>query len=352
MVADSKIEWTRHTFNPWIGCTKASRGCEHCYAERFGARMGVKWGAGAARRMTSESTWKDPLKWNRQALLEQKPALVFCASLTDVFEEFEGPIETHRGRVMYNSRTGEFSTDVPRLNDPDDRPACQDDLHTKLFRIIENTPNLRWLLLTKRPENVLSTIEWCLDTNAESWLKGNDHVAIGASIEDQPSADKRIPELLKIPASMLFVSVEPLLGPITLNYIQFNREVEIDALNGTHGFIRPHREINPKLDWVIAGGESGPQARPAHPDWFRSLYYQCQASNVPFFFKSWGEWAPVKKEGDTLTLTGTCNFTDKPKWHEFQDGQVMAKIGKRASGASIDGKEYMQRPETWIKESL
>ncbi|MGH9769098.1 MAG: DUF5131 family protein, partial [Blastocatellia bacterium] len=176
MGTNSKIEWTDHTFNPWLGCSKVSPACTNCYAEAWAKRSGlVKWGDGAERRRTSEANWKEPLKWNEQARREGVRRRVFCASLADVFED--------RGEL------------VQWRND--------------LFVMIEKTPYLDWLLLTKRPHNVLPKLE----AIRKHWLADKlplfDNIWIGATVENQEMADKRIPELIQIPAAIHFLSCEP-----------------------------------------------------------------------------------------------------------------------------------------------
>lgn len=269
---NSKIEWTDHTFNPWIGCTKVSAGCQHCYAEELmDKRYGkVKWGPQGTRQRTSAANWRKPLQWNKLAwetckecgwrgpvhethdfcpncdgeeLLPAR-ARVFCASLADVFE-----------------RRDEL---IPWRAD--------------LMTLIGATPNLDWLLLTKRPENILDMTPWPWHMSRVG--DSNDlapgggiwpaNVWIGTSVENQEAADKRIPELLKVPAKVRFLSCEPLLGPVDLGF--------------------PFVSDNPwmtleHVDWVIAGAESGHGARPMQLDWVRSIRDQCQKSYTAFFFK-------------------------------------------------------------------
>lgn len=237
----SKIEWTNYTFNPWIGCTKVSDGCKHCYAEMYGKRFGVEWGPGGARRRTSTSNWKQPLAWNAKAERESTVPRVFCASLADVFES--------------NVQTEQWLPD--------------------LFRLIERCDGLTWMLLTKRPENVWRLIENNVGMRrADVWLSENPHVWIGTSVENQEQADKRIPKLLMIPAARRFLSCEPLLGSVDLARAGNNTCVEWFESGG--------------IDWVICGGESGPGARYMSDLWVSSMRDQCVAANVPFFFKQWG----------------------------------------------------------------
>ena len=232
---NSKIEWTDHTFNPWIGCTKVSDGCKHCYAEslmdkRFNK---VRWGPQGTRQRTSAENWDKPVTWNKQAQKLGIRYRVFCASLADVFED--------------NPQVVEWRAD--------------------LFRLIGQTSSLDWLLLTKRPENVNRMVaDYAGDCQ---WLRWNGvherhNIWLGTSVENQEQADKRIQELMYIPARVRFLSMEPLLGPV-------------DVAGWT-----------PALSWVIVGGESGPEARPMRTEWAMRIREDCADANVPFFMKQLG----------------------------------------------------------------
>lgn len=168
----SKIEWTHHTFNPWIGCARVSPGCEHCYAETMSNHRGwAKWGVHGTRKMMSDAYWREPLRWEREAEAKGEPRRVFCASLADVFEE------------------------RPELEAP----------RARLYSLVRATPHLAWLLLTKRPENV--------DRLGPVW---SPNVWLGTTVEDQRRADERIPHLTRSGAHVKFLSCEPLLGPVDL----------------------------------------------------------------------------------------------------------------------------------------
>jgi protein gp37 len=248
MGENSKIEWTDHTFNPWIGCSKVSAGCAHCYAEALmDRRMGMaRWGDGGTRVRTSVANWKKPLKWNRDAKRSGKRARVFCASLADVFE---------------------------------DRPELV-GWREELFDLIAYTPWLDWLLLTKRPENVGRMTKGTVAAGGHGGrLRFN--MWLGTSVESQETADKRIPELLKVSAAVRFLSVEPMLGPV---------QIEERWLRGAWDV---SWSVFPRIDWVICGGESGPGARPMNLDWARSLRDQCKAAGVPFFFKQVDKVQPI-----------------------------------------------------------
>lgn len=244
----SSIEWTTHTFNPWWGCTKVSPGCDHCYAEAFDRRLGgAHWGKDAPRRPASESYWRKPLAWNESARKRGVRERVFCASMADVFD-----------------------ADAP--------PGAL----ARLWDTIRVTPALDWLLLTKRPGRIPRSLP-------KDWGEGWANVWLGTTVEDQQRAEQRVLWLLDTPARVRFLSVEPLLGPVDLTHIEMiapegNRPgAWLDALRGhVKG---PDDMLGRRIDWVIAGSESGHGARPMHEDWVRSLRDQCQRAGVSFFYK-------------------------------------------------------------------
>jgi protein gp37 len=259
MGTDTAIGWTDHTFNPWWGCTRVSPGCQHCYAETFAKRTGNKvWGQQAPRRFFGEKHWREPLKWDRAAEAAGRPALVFCASMADVFEDRDDLVE----------------------------PLGQ------LFELMVATPHLIWQVLTKRPELVR-------DRTPRAWWQETDdgrsmwpsNVWIGTTVEDQQRADERIPRLLEIPAPVRFLSCEPLLGPVDLlaEWVEF----ELMAFGGAGV------ECFPRVDWVICGGESGPGHRPLNLDHARTIRDNCAEYDVPFFFKQVGGHHPTTG-GDLL----------------------------------------------------
>lgn len=353
MSENTKIEWADHTFNPWIGCTKVSiaatggGGCDHCYAEistpaRVLRSAGAEtWGPGAPRRRTSLANWALPHRWDAQheAFFAQhgRRQRVFCASLADVFDNEVDP----QWRV-------------------------------DLFNLILSTPNLDWLLLTKRIGNAARMIEETLPAGLKAlpmecplawpW----PHVWIGATIVNQAEAERDIPKLLAVPASVRFLSMEPLLGPVDLTVYHDwlgrsdggmwcpdcpEHGVGIDPNEHAHCLgevedVAPYEGI----DWVIVGGESGPGARPMHPDWARSLRDQCQTAGVPFLFKQHGEWATTVSASH-LQAPHTWVCTDGRTGTEAQaiaDGGSWAgafKVGKKAAGRLLDGRTWDRFPE-------
>ncbi len=350
MAADSKIEWTHHTFNPWRGCTKVSEGCKNCYADTLSNRnpkvLGV-WGPKGTRVVAADAYWREPLKWNAAADAAGERHRVFCASLADVFE---GP-ETMPAEALPMVRAA----------------------RVRLFDLIRQTPHLDWLLLTKRPQHWRNIIEETLilsqggnpdDKNyfadhdgdfekndlsfwLNAWIGGDAaaNVWIGTSVENQPAAQDRIPHLLKIPAAVRFLSCEPLLGPVDLNLLPRPPYFH----QSPHGWMS---WLAQRLNWVIVGGESGHDARPMHPNWARSLRDQCQAAGVAFFFKQWGEWLPFPNNRDIPAgppKTPVCLIKPDgkmitPYCQMDAPGHQMARVGKIAAGRALDECTWDEMP--------
>ena len=273
MARDSRIEWTDHTFNPWWGCTKVSPACDHCYAESWAKRVGFDiWSTGKPRRFLSDAYWRQPIRWNAAAKRDGARARVFCASMADVFEWKKG-LSAWRDR---------------------------------LWSLIEETPALDWLLLTKRPHLVRRLAPWGEDWPANVW--------VGTTVESQRWVDKRLPHLAEVPARVRFLSCEPLLDEVAL----------ADWLGrGT-------------VNWVIAGGESGPHARPSDPSWFYAIRDDCTEHEIPFHFKQWGEWAPVQSVDGALPRS------------VVDDGSFsapMGRFGKKTSGRELAGRTWDDIPQ-------
>ena len=316
MAENSKIDWTHHTFNPWTGCTKVSEGCKHCYAETFsGRKLGTigEWGPKGSRKVTSESYWQQPRRWDVAAWEAGERHRVFCASLADVFES-QGTMPAESWEAVQAARR-------------------------RLWDIIEITPQLDWLLLTKRPENIARLID-------QRWLENPlPNVWLGTSVEDQATADERIPQLLNVPAAIRFLSCEPLLGPVDL--LRTPRPGQHhDFLTGEYEAARS-KSHTARIDWVIAGGESGPGARPMHPDWARSLRDQCQEAEVSFLFKQWGEWGLGKDHPDKITVgSNTQIIRPKDGKHDplAKIATVMVRVGKKTAGRELDGRTWDEYP--------
>lgn len=297
---NTNIEWCDHTFNPWIGCTKVSPGCKNCYAEtldnmRFSKTLGdgtrivpvSHWGKGAPRHRTSEANWKQALKWNRQAEISISGWRAGI-SLGNTEKELldRGFIKPHRPRVFCASLADWLDDEVPV------------EWLSDLLYLVIKCKNLDWLLLTKRPQLWRTRLQEVANHSdigamiATHWLDGNPppNVWVGTTCENQAMADKRIPELLAIPAKVRFLSCEPLLEAVTLSEKKSDGECYSWLCDTFHDPNSPTkmRQDPPRIHWVIAGGESGPGFRPFDPDWARSLRDQCKAAGVAFFMKQMG----------------------------------------------------------------
>jgi protein gp37 len=251
MAEKTAIEWTDRTWSPWEGCTKVSPGCDHCYAAGMNRWLhkGENWGPGAPRLKFSDAHWDKLNQWNDAAAKRGEQPKVF-PSMCDPLDN-----EVHAG------------------------------LRDRFWRAIENTPALTWLVLTKRIGNAKKLLP-------QEWLKNGwpKNLWLGATVVNQTEANRDIPKLLAVPARVRFLSVEPMLGPISLT------EILVGGGHGHHEFspiitanvLKRASPDLPHIDWVICGGESGPGARPMHPDWARSLRDQCAAAGVAFMMKQMG----------------------------------------------------------------
>lgn len=306
MAENSSIEWCDHTFNPFIGCAKVSPGCDHCYAEHLmDKRMHkVVWGS-KDRVRTSPANWRKPMQWNAAhaefSAVHGRRQRVFCASLADVFDNAVDP-------------------------------AWRADL----FDLIEKTPNLDWLLLTKRISNVMSMVseaaQYQFDLGCLEKPRLPENAWIGATIVNRDEMLRDAEKLKRVPACVHFWSVEPMLGDLG--------EIPVELMP----------------DWVICGGESGSNARPMHPDWARDLRDQCEAAGAKFFFKQWGEWAPGENCGGPMKRTerianwfgGQWSF-DKLTPSEavgmhYDDEPDVYRVGKKTAGRHLDGRTHDEFP--------
>lgn len=350
------IAWTDASWNPVTGCTKVSQGCKHCYAEREWGRLSanLKSPAYHGRAFTDVACHADrlnqPLRW-------KKPRMIFVNSMSDLFHE-----------------------NVP------------DDFIDKVFAVMALAEKHVFQVLTKRPERMLAYLS---DPGLEDRIgyqaipKVHDksygvlkwpieNVWMGVSVEDQATADERIPLLLQTPAAVRWVSAEPLIGPVDFE----------DVPVGMFGPLRLQSNTdNPRLDWVVCGGESGgPKARPMHPDWADHLQSQCEEAGVPFFFKQWGEWLPVNQMTDTeldklhrsnqiakdgedqsamdevfgthctvpATVVGTDGVclavTDQTAFWAGRGGMTTFRVGVHKAGCKLNGKEWQEWPAGWNRE--
>jgi len=285
------ISWTDATWNPIRGCSRVSEGCRNCYAEHIAYRFSgagkpfeglVQLDMHKSGMIVRVPKWNGKIKFVEEHLLDplkwKKPRRIFVNSMSDLFHE-----------------------------------NVTDEMRDKIFAVMALCPQHTFQVLTKRPERML---EYLKDNDrytarrvfdaAEAidpengyrfdvdiyWPLSNVH--LGVSVEDQKTADARIPLLLQTPAAVRFISAEPLLEPVDLTELVVNRDGA--SLNALRANDVPPGDLATVLDWVIVGGESGPGARPMHPDWARSLRDQCKAAGVPFFFKQWGEWLPGQND--------------------------------------------------------
>lgn len=317
MSAKTGIEWTDSTWNPILGCSRVSEGCRHCYAEAIARRFGRQSDGskkptvyyGLTQIVNGAAVWTGKIVETRQLLQPlswRKPRRVFVNSMSDLFHE-----------------------------------NVTDEQRDRIFAVMFAAPRHTFQVLTKRPRVMLDyfsednpryTARKIVDAAHAMGIW--DHVFdcdvyfpltnvwLGVSVENQETADERIPLLLQTPADVRFISAEPLLGPIDLR-----------ALGGGSydSLISTNEGLCPGLDWVICGGESGPRARSMRPDWARSLRDQCVAACVPFFFKQWGEWAPTTDAVVAAARGLALN-------------DCMSHIGKKAAGALLDGREWRQFP--------
>lgn len=345
MSENTNIEWADHTFNPWIGCTKVGPGCDNCYAKAdFEDRKHrVVWGAGQPRSRTSAANWALPVRWNKRAGIMQS-AWAHGVALHGGDESAciaAGFIKPQRPKVFCASLADVFDNEVPEM------------WRCELWELIESTPNLDWLILTKRIGNARAMMSHMLD-RASGWTPPANFW-LGATIVNQDEADRDIPKLLAVPAAKRFLSIEPLLGPVDLTpaYLPCPNAADCmcsDFDTGSTECCRQcdHTGIGDEIgiDWVIVGGESGCGARPMHPDWARSLRDQCEAARVPFLFKQWGEWMPGVEEDDKVVLRFPLGSTSGPKnpdWHRWPNA-ITAKVGKKAAGRLLDGCEWNGLP--------
>ena len=325
----SKIEWTDATWNPVTGCTKVSPGCKFCYAEALFPRV---YGDRPFHNVRLHRERLDqPLRW-------RKPRRVFVNSMSDLFHE-----------------------------------DLEDEDINRVFQSMAWSPRHVFQVLTKRPDRARAHLQRLGETFGKGdWFRRpEDHVGVGVprgtwplpnvwlgvSVEDQDHAEMRIPILLRTPAAIRFVSAEPLLGPLDMDRWVFSREDVIrEAMRGPMACNRDQADsiVRHPIDWLIVGGESGPHARPMHPDWAFNLRDQCEAANVPFFFKQWGEWASPacrafgSREGIVRHIRSDGSLwpeSDLPD-DENADVTTVVKVGKRAAGRELARRTWDEFPST------
>lgn len=314
MSAITGIEYVKRTFNPWSGCSHVGPGCDHCYAERIGRRFKkMKWGAGEPRIMASERTWAEPHAWNRLAGKKGIRERVLCASMSDVFDR-EAP----------------------------------EGARERLWETIKATPNLDWLIPTKRIGNAPEMLP-------ADWGAGYPNVMGMPTICNQMEADRDLPKFLSQPWAAYGVSHEPALGGV-----DFNGFLKCDAycLNGTDdgrwhctmcgkNLDEENRHNHRALDQIVMGGESGPGARPMHPDWPRSVRDQCLKAGVPFFFKQWGAWLHESQDYQRGAIISQAHYGagNRNKIHHWPDSTISVPCGKKKAGRLLYGQTHDEFPE-------
>lgn len=351
MGTKTEISWTDSTWNPIRGCSRVSHGCDNCYAQDVAGRFsgpglayeglvhigkdGHSLGWNGVIKFV-EKHLLDPLKW-------KKPRRIFVNSMSDLFHE-----------------------------------NVTDLMRDRIFAVMALAPQHTFQILTKRPERMqayfrsfhganaeqrgFDTCEWVGETipkapkgfpNMLSAIPyGLPNVWLGVSVEDQEAANKRIPYLIDTPAAVRFLSCEPLLGPVNLHpWLCVNGKSDKPEQLWSDSICSPSRNIH----WVIVGGESGPNARPMHPNWARSLRDQCKAAGVPYFFKQWGEWADwdgIDDISPTCEAVARIVTSDNAEWanermHNFgteDNPDHVYRIGKNVSGHLLDGIEHHSFP--------
>jgi protein gp37 len=355
------IEWTDANWNPIRGCSRVSEGCRNCYAEGVARRfsgpglpyeglVNLTTGAWNGKIRFVEDHLLDPLRW-------KKPRRIFVNSMSDLFHE-----------------------------------NVTDEMRDRIFAVMALCPQHTFQVLTKRPERMLKWFTQHFNVKSPGaremifeishkhpdFVEGREWVAkaanafdvwplpnvwLGVSVENQKAADERIPLLLQTPAAVRFLSCEPLLGKLSLDRVGPGPWPLFGPLSGycSKHFPRHHCHCDRQqasIDWVIAGGESGPNARPMHPDWVRSLRDQCADAGVPFFFKQWGEYVTYidrEKDDPDWALDYSKRYADegRTQWLNLAGGRgfhgerfhVMRRIGKSLAGNLLDGQKHHAFPE-------
>lgn len=354
-MSKSAIEWTEETWNPIVGCSLKSHGCTNCYAMPMAARIEAINAAlvaegkspqspqydGTTKKVNGHAVWTGKLAMAGNNVLlaplkRKKPTTYFVNSMGDLFHE-----------------------------------DCPDEWIDPVFAVMALTPHHIYQVLTKRPARMLDYcsrrgISGQISDQAALMLKKNGYhnfptwplpnVWLGVSTERQQEADERIPLLLQTPAAIRFISAEPLIGPINLTRFRCDHpafpgegSAQCDALIGSiYDRANFPVQASNKLDWIMVGGESGPDARPMHPDWARSLQVQCEAAGVKFFFKQWGSWMPDQPDGSALrgSMVAWPDGTVGNGHAEAHGGPgiFMFNRGKHRAGRSLDGIVYNGMP--------
>jgi protein gp37 len=331
----SKIEWTQETWNPVIGCSKISAGCENCYAIRMAWRL-------------SHNPKMIP-RYQNSTLKTKGGAINWTGQINLIHDLLDKPLKIKKPTTFFvNSMSDLFHPEVPF------------SFIWSVWEIMDvaRVFNHTFQILTKRPERALEFFNWA--KKSKGFTAAFDNVWIGVSVENQTTADERIPLLLNIPAAVHFLSMEPLLGMVDLTQLTivtdlFPGGAKLNCLAWDDERNYYNRVEHP-IDWVIVGGESGPNARPMHPDWVRSIRDQCQSADVPFFFKQWGEWVEVDFPSTKVKTRGLChwiNYDKSPRTgiinnnhYKYPKVVNMGEVGKKVAGNMLDGKQHLEFPKS------
>lgn len=302
----TNIEWSDVVWNPLAGCTRASAGCDNCYAAKMSLRL-------EAMALADIKAGKDPggkSKYIGIATKNRQGVAAFNGTINLDEDELKRPYSWKKPRMVFvNSMSDLFHKDVPTKFIVD------------TFKVMRDNPQHIFQVLTKRPERAAALWSSLLHRIGGEWPA---NVWMGTSVENQETADLRIPELLKIPAAVHFLSMEPLLGPVDLDLSGKNYGMDYDNWSQC-------------IDWVIVGGESGANARPMHPEWVRSLRDQCVDAGTPYFFKQWGNTLPFDQE-DSYD-SGWQNKT-------YSVNDIGYIVGKKSAGRLLDGRTWDEFPTT------
>jgi len=353
-MADTAIEWASKVWNPVVGCSLQSPGCTNCYAMRMAWRL-----QNMAARPDGTG---NPAMNHYEGTVQQSKGGPVWTGLVNV-----APDDVFLSPMRRKKPTDYFVNSMSDLF----HPAVPVDVIDRVFAVMALAQQHIFKVLTKRSdrmrdywadratrERIIRTAEairpataWSADVwQATTNLALNvplPNIWLGVSVEDQRRWDERVEDLENTPAAVRFVSIEPLLGPIKTNLVpRFIADsiapMTPEIVNAIHGQVQRPFEIRSMtvhyLDWVIVGGESGPDARPMHPDWARALRDQCAAAGVPFLFKQWGEWLPIGQEDAAVfPLNRAQPFRDE---HRFENGEITQRVGKKVAGRLLDGVEH------------
>lgn len=342
MAENSKIGWCHHTVNLWWGCYEVHKGCDNCYAKKLANRYhsdNALWQQ-QGPRMYIKSAFADLKKYQARAAKEGVQYIIFMNSMSDLFEKSMPVVDFKHQPMTFGS------SDSPNGI----KPYETQHIREQFFNMVDDCPNLLFLLLTKRPSNIPKMVP-------ADWLeRPRANVMYGTSVVDQETADTLIPQLLKVPGYH-FLSMEPLVGPVNINFINAPDEDEVGAsriwpLSGRRtDMARPCQDTG-KIDWVITGGESGSKlVRPMNSQWVQNIHDQCKIDGVPFFLKQWGNWMPLTPLGHGLKY---CDGSETVIHHTAQNqrsfirsnDQLFYYTNSHNEDGLLDGIEHKNFPIT------